>query len=343
MSPAHSTENYTENLSQAIFSRMDPGRPVLRLLDPATNELCEYRLVKIPRRSPTSPACPRLTRRRSGEVLASTTPDLGYDSGAHHPTRSALDGRAAELWHGPPSFGARLNSPLARLPPLSVRSRGDGTPSLFNDTRASDASTPSESFGPTPVRQLFPGAARLRLDTPADSPWADSGASLCAGLGFSRLRKDDGTPFDGLGSLPRRASTPHTKRTFCRIDSETDHQLPFAFSNFAGPRATSTPVPTEPRSPPRAPARHPAALPLPSQPDQDDVFLERPIRVPGSLSRGLFRRRSSSSGAQKMTSGRRASVAGALAAGPRGSWDWIDDAADGAADRRAERRPVWRP
>lgn len=350
MSPTQSTDGYIRSLSHAVFSRMDPGRPVLRLLDPATNELCDYRLVKIPRRTTTSPVPTRPTRdqpglgRCLGETLGSETPDLGYVIQSSHSSGGSLD-CASELWRGPPSFGTRFNSPLARLPPLSVRSRGDGTPSLFNDSRNSDRSSPS--LGPTPIRQLFPGAARTRLDTSTESPWA-TGSSAFAGLGFSELRKDDGTPFDGLGSLPRHTSTPqYGCASFTAADESSDSH-PMNHLHFVRSRTTTTPAASGALSPPLAPTRHSGggrpqsvAGTLPIRPDQDDVFLSRPIRVPGSLARGLFRRSSSSCGPK---GARRASVASTPSAARCSSWSWMTDHIETGSTRGgSERKPVWKP
>ncbi|EIW62249.1 uncharacterized protein TRAVEDRAFT_45080 [Trametes versicolor FP-101664 SS1] len=352
MSPTQSTDGYTRSLSHAVFSRMDPGRPVLRLLDPATNELCDYRLVKIPRRTTTSPVPTRPTRdqpglgRCLGETLGSETPDLGYVNQSSHSSGGSRD-CASELWHGPPSFGARFNSPLARLPPFSVRSRGDGTPSLFNDSRNSDGSSPS--LGPTPIRKLFPGAARTRLDTPAESPWVTGGSTAFAGLGFSELRKDDGTPFDGLGSLPRHTSTPqYSYASPTGVADQSSDSHPINYLHFVRSRTTTTPAAGGALSPPLAPARHSGggraqsvAGTRPVRPDQDDVFLSRPIRVPGSLARGLFRRSSSSCGTK---GARRASVAGTPSVARRSSWSWMTDRIETGSTRGGgERKPVWKP
>ncbi|OJT04644.1 hypothetical protein TRAPUB_4656 [Trametes pubescens] len=352
MSPTQSTDGYIRTLSHAVFSCMDPGRPVLKLLDPATNELCDFRLVKIPRRTTTSPAPARPIQDQSSgklggyptEASGSVTPGLGFVAQSSHTTGGSLD-CASELWHGPPSFGARFNSPLARLPPLSVRSRGDGTPSLFNDSRNSGGSSPS--LGPTPIRQLFPGVARARLDTSVESPWA-TGSAAFAGLGFSELHKDDGTPFDGLGSLPRHTSTPQYGRASPTFADDSAQSNPIHYLNLVRPRTTATPAAGGILSPPLAPARHSGggrarsvAGTLPVGPDDDDVFLSRPIRVPGSLARGLFQRSSSACGTKGV---RRASGASAPGATRRTSWGWLagDAEADSTRDG-GERRPVWKP
>lgn len=356
MSPIQSTDGYIRSLSHAVFSRMDPGRPVLRLLDPATNELCEYRLVKIPRRTTTSPVPARPSPRDQpggnpgiyyGEASANANPDLGFVAQPSQlsPSAGGSLSCASELWHGPPSFGARFSSPLARLPPLSVRSRGDGTPSLYNDSRNSDGSSPS--LGPTPIRQLFSGAARNYLDTPAESPWA-TGSPAFAGLGFSELRKDDGTPFDGLGGLPRHTSTPQYGSASPTIADQSSDSHPIEYLDFVRSRTTTTPAAANTLSPPPAPARHPGggrpqsvSGSRPVRPDYDDVFLSRPIRVPGSLARGLFRRSSSACGTKDA---RRASVVSAPSAARRTSWGWLagDVEADSTRDG-GERKPVWKP
>ncbi|KAI0637497.1 hypothetical protein C8Q77DRAFT_1214598 [Trametes polyzona] len=329
------------SLSSADFPDLEPaGRHVLRLLDPSTNQLCDYRLVKVPRCTPNS--------------IVGRDDSAGTDSSLFSGSRQEANApSASDLWSGPPSFRARV-SPLARLPPLSVRSRGDGTPSLFEDTHTTDASSPS--FGSTPVRQLF----RNSLNTPADLSWGPT-SSACVGLGFSDLYKHDGTPFDGLGSLPRHTSTPYNRSgdsspiSPATTDSPRVLLHPLAYPrNFPGSRASSTPSAArvaEQCPPPQAPTARritserlqSASGPLPVKPEQDDIFFSRPVRVPGSLTRGLFRRGSSAGGTR-----RRGSVASPseMASVRKTSLGWAVEEKGSEREKDgngADQRPVWRP
>ncbi|KAI0352469.1 hypothetical protein OH77DRAFT_1428496 [Trametes cingulata] len=356
------------SLSQAVFRQLESGYTVLRLVDPATHELCDYQLVKLPRQ-PSETTCFSSGRARSyarGSVtnFRHTSP---VDSGDRQQTAPL-----SQPWGPLHESGLREASsatgfyPLARLPPLSVRSRGDGTPSLFNDSRPSEASI--RSFGPTPLRRLFSGLMNRHLDAPGDSSGesASSGTSKHLGLGFSGLCNDDGTPFDGLGSLPRCTSTPqrgYISPTAQGVGAQETLQeprdalhLPF-FASDSRPILHAkfrTPATADVRSasPPGAPVRRPASTrpetSPPVRPEQDDVFLSRPIRVPGSLTQGLMRRASSTRAAKRGgrygdEGARRASVpvapTGALCR--RGSLS--PATSDCVKKRDGCEKPTWRP
>ncbi|KAI0771670.1 hypothetical protein BD413DRAFT_550354 [Trametes elegans] len=349
------------DLPYAVFCSLEPGRSTLRLLDPATNELCDYQLVRISRPLLSPPYNPGgKNTSHSGDRPGSSSFGSGQPSDTWRDS-SRRDAHSSGTAQGPQGFREGYY-PLARLPPLSVRSRGDGTPSLLRDFCASDSSGSLSWQGPTPVRQLFPTTTTHNPDTPVAS--FRSGTTACLGLGFSGLFKDNGTPFDGLGSLPRRTSTPNPgwvsptdERR--RQDSERTAEfqpIPFVRDeDFAFPSHTrtrpGTPVIAQVRfaSPPLAPARRTflggrtdSALPV--RPEHDDVFLSRP-RVPGSLTRGLFRRASSvgrGRGDARMRdegASKRASVMGRLGEGRQSSLDGMV----AERERDGERRPVWKP
>ncbi|KAI0640602.1 hypothetical protein C8Q79DRAFT_921366 [Trametes meyenii] len=335
-SPLVGTEDRVRSLSNAVFAILDPGCSILRLHDPLTDELCDYQLVKVPQLSETSQiACSSAYARPNAQTEITKETVRRSTS-----LQSTSPGHAAQ--HMGDDF-----YPLARLPPISIRSRGDGTPSLFNDSRHSDGS--SSLLEPTPVRQLFPCPATPNLgNSPGEfsrgSRGTDfSGVATRVGLGFSSLFKDDGTPFDGLGSLPRRTSTPQSGY----ITSPTDDRAMWTPSSFAKscmPRRapalrTVSPLPA-PRPGTSLSVRYHSTLPV--RPDQDDVFLSRPIRIPGSLTRGFFRRASSTTrGGERRKSdqsmGTGASVTSVVGRSRRWS-DWVS-----GGEKEIGRKPVWRP
>ncbi|KAI0368399.1 hypothetical protein BV20DRAFT_461126 [Pilatotrama ljubarskyi] len=367
------SDGYIFRLSQAGFSRLEPGRAVLRLVDPTTHESCDYQLVKIPRRPSTSP-----------DIDAACFSSGRAGAYARSPLRSGVSGLVADSVDGRQQIGSQVKPcrsvnpsrhpgsttenyyPLARLPPLAVRSRGDGTPSLFNDSGVSEASTPS--FTPTSPRQLFSRSMtrhiNMRLEQSGVS--CTSGSSVHMGLGFSGLLNSDGTPFNGLGSLPRRTSTPQRgciSPTSQAINHRRLNQELQAMAHLPAPHSDRRPTSvndnfTTPAtakvasaSPPRAPARRrtsvqPEATP-PTRPEQDDVFLSRPIRVPGSLTQGLLRRALSAGGTKPgenrdrdilRVSGK-GSPAGTL--GRRVYSSWVKR--ESLKKREVIDRPSWRP
>ncbi|KAI0666098.1 hypothetical protein C8Q78DRAFT_1061353 [Trametes maxima] len=370
------------SLSNAVFASLDPGCSVLRLHDPLTDELCDYQLIKVSRLSGPSQTARWSTYNRSNGLATTAQETLHRSASLRSPAVYAAQHSSGVFY------------PLARLPPISVRSRGDGTPSLFNDSCCSDAS--SSLLEPTPVRQLFPCPATPNLgNSSGDCSRATdfSGVATRVGLGFSSLLKDDGSPFDGLGSLPRRTSTPqggHTtsptddravwtwaqhQPTTCDLGAFLDAVLETG-NPIARPDDTIPSIPDEDASshiPIKPPARTPTSgdsvcIPrrkpaprsvgpspsprpstslsirshstLPVRPEQDDVFLSRPIRVPGSLTRGFFRRASStarSGGRRKSDQGMgKSSFAGDVGRSRRWS-DWV------SGGEEITKKPVWRP
>ncbi|KAI0655317.1 hypothetical protein C8Q70DRAFT_438314 [Cubamyces menziesii] len=382
--PGSPSDEQVRALSAAVFGSLAPGRPTLRLLDPYTDELCEYQLVKVSRPLRTTPV---LSDSGSGSV--------SKDSGERRLSRrDSLDQRSELLnkllltgssgrssVSGPQLSGGRFY-PLARLPgPFSVRARGDGTPSLFNDSYPSEAS--AFSLQPTPVRQLFPDAGVRVPSTPALSSNAapnisQVGSASGIGLGFSML-KDDGTPFDGLGSLPRRTSTPNrawaSPQEDARLLWTRAPDLP-VLKGSTSASSIAPPLLTSASHGPAKPKKHTTARPgmletpsaaegeasnivgrpqsamLPAKHVEEDVFLSRPIRVPGSLTHGSIRLASaaSSSGRVKSSDRYRNSREEAVGGMRRGSVasrqstrrmtaEWAAALA-GDAD---EKRPVWKP
>ncbi|KAI8984823.1 hypothetical protein BD414DRAFT_489335 [Trametes punicea] len=379
MAPTTPSEEYVAALSDAVFSSLGHGGNTLRLLDPDTNKFCEYRLVKISRPVDTPMPHASTPERRLSRELSNPSPDTlcerrdstSLDSRLRSDLldRLLLTGASGHVIKDVPHLDRDRFYPLARLPSLSVRARGDGTPSLFNDSRASEASTLSPA--PTPVRQLFPEAAVHRPGTPAETSVASNGSGSAGliGLGFSAILKDDGTPFDGLGTLPCRTSTPHRARA-----SPAEARLLWTraespkFNREAGEVATdpspfnpldaaivcrkldSTTTPavssTRTRSPPRAPAHRtamgrPQSAMLPFRPDQDDVFLSRPIRVPGSLTQDRVRQASSARrrrGVELDDLGPRpASTASSTRGARRMTAEWVE------LESGAKKKPSWKP
>ncbi|KAH9887664.1 hypothetical protein C8Q73DRAFT_839399 [Cubamyces lactineus] len=383
--PGSPSDEHVRTLSAAVFGSLAPGRTTLRLLDPYTDELCEYQLVKV-----------------SHPSRATSTPLLsGSGSGSVHSNRGerrlcrrdSLDHRSELLnkllltgssgrssVSGPHLSGDRFYT-LARLPgPFSVRARGDGTPSLFNDSTTSEAS--AFSLQPTPVRQLFPSAGVRVPSTPALSSSAGpaashNGSAGCIGLGFSIL-KDDGTPFNGLGSLPRRTSTPNRMSASPSEDARLlwsrGPELPAlgesASANSvapsvldgvpygrSGPKRKAKACYSKSKMPSGAEGQtlnvvgRPQSAMFPAKYAEEDVFLSRPIRVPGSLTHGLGRRASAAStlgrvktsarhqsGEETMLGNRRDSVASRQSA-KRMTADW----AAALVGDAGERKPVWKP
>ncbi|KAI0333398.1 hypothetical protein GY45DRAFT_302020 [Cubamyces sp. BRFM 1775] len=364
-------------LSAAVFSSLAPGRFTLRLLDPHTDELCEYQLVKVSRPLRTTPL---LSGSDSGTVNDNSgerrlSRRNSFDHRSELLNKLLLTGSSGRSSISSPRLSGDRFYPLARLPgPFSVRARGDGTPSLFNDSHPSEAS--ALSLQPTPVRQLFPDAGVRMPSTPALSSRPGPNGSQdsfagCIGLGFSML-KEDGTPFDGLGSLPRRTSTPNrgwsSPPDDARLLWTRAPELP-AFGHEDSAAADNMPHAPDPasRQPQAYPgkfktpsavegrvanaATRPQTAMLPARP-AEDVFLSRPIRVPGSLTHGLVRRASTASSLGRVKGSDRYRKSGEEAIGGMGrgsvasrqstrrmTADW----AAALAGDVGERKPVWKP
>ncbi|KAH9853265.1 hypothetical protein C2E23DRAFT_822458 [Lenzites betulinus] len=327
-------------LSQDIFAAMDAERPVLRLLDPATNELCDYRLMKI------SPRPPRAVSSRSSR------PSIGA-SNIHPslPQSPMVYGDTPNIWNGPPSFQARITP------------QRDNTPSLLDDSCSTNDSL--RSSGPTPARRLIPRASRLTpgLDTPTGQSWAPntSGFRANVGLGFPDLLKGDGTPFDGLGSLSRRTSAaqyrdmspvirvpqgafPSTIDRGCLYLPQIQHHHPADRSGVVSASSAGVGEVHSSLATPE-PARHMISAEesqsIPLRPEDDDIFLSLPIRVPGSLTRGLFRRPSSLSGDKGVP--RQTATSSPLSVAPRPSWSLPADEKGREADGKGGSRHNWKP
>ncbi|CDO69457.1 hypothetical protein BN946_scf184817.g17 [Trametes cinnabarina] len=331
---APTSDEYLRILSIAVFASLAPGSSTLSLFDPDTNQLCEFRLQKIsgPLDTPsldssygstaTSCASRSGTRSSSGSPFSNASLRKPRSASLDSRLRSDLLNRlllTGSSVYRAPHLDKRTTYPIARLPPLSVRVRGDGTPPSFWDDSLSSETT-ALSLAPTPVKRLFRNPNVGNPNTPTSSSGGSSaaGSSQPVGLGFSDLFGQNGTPFDGLGSLPRQTSTPHRVCT-----SPADGPLlwtsaegpspssegsrgslnastsPGEFFREAARRAlfsrkvdaVATPDASfiEMRSPPGAPAHRgtvwrPQSASLPARPAaEEDVFFSKPIRVPGSL------------------------------------------------------------
>ncbi|KAI9068899.1 hypothetical protein FKP32DRAFT_1560770 [Trametes sanguinea] len=370
-----STDEYLRILSIAIFASLTPGTSTLSLYDPNTGELCEYRVQKVSRPLDT----PSLdTSSDSIGISGSSTQGTSYSplAGASQrkPRSLSLDAKLrSDLLNKLLLTGSSVHRasylekgsiyPASRLSSLSVRVRGDGTPpSLWNDSQSSDAT--ALSLAPTPVRKLFHGAATRNAHTPASSSAgsSSSGSTRVVGLGFSDLFQEDGTLFDGLGSLPRQTSTPHRSyispgapRLMWTAERDQDSdgsRGSVSSSTSAGDffREAAQGM----RSPPGAPAHRgtawrPQSVTLPARPEEDDVFFSQPVRVPGSLTQGIVRRASSKGRGSRVNdrkwrgeeeATRPSSAAGSTRGSLQMTAEWVALEKERCA---GERRPAWKP
>ncbi|TBU29193.1 hypothetical protein BD309DRAFT_222474 [Dichomitus squalens] len=91
--------------------------------------------------------------------------------------------------------------PFTVLPPTLLALCKNSTPPLQDDSRVSSGDTSSSSIQYTPAKALQSQDNFLDASTCLDS---SRSPSRLVGLGFSALVKDDGSSFDGLGTLTDR-------------------------------------------------------------------------------------------------------------------------------------------
>ncbi|CCM05729.1 uncharacterized protein FIBRA_07961 [Fibroporia radiculosa] len=242
MAPSNVTHRLARSISYVVISSSPSGRMTLPLIDPATGELEHYVLVKT--KSPSSTA---ITTPIKAEVRPYSSRRTLSENGAlfsiSPARRTKHEQRLAQLSErylldvspdalrlveedGKCSYIARSQPSSPPCPKLKssaffrrfdVRSPAHhGTPSLVNETDISLLSSPSCSLTHTPSRRSR--SPSTRATGSSEFPYAnvsvsEGNESVLVGLGLSGVMNEDGSPFNGLGLLPRiDCSTPAEHR-----------------------------------------------------------------------------------------------------------------------------------
>ncbi|KAH9922708.1 uncharacterized protein B0H18DRAFT_1120705 [Fomitopsis serialis] len=220
------TRRLADSVSYVVLSSSTSGQLTIPLIDPVTGKTVHYALVKVdtPPTVASLGLSPRLHMRSVSES--------GHLHDSHPQTQTArrLDRLAKECMLDVSSNALRMLEEDKEWPSLASSSRSfcvpssssrllaprvfssntfkfDGrptsyaeTPSLYNESQSDE----SVSYVGTPISH----SRSRRQNTVTALGSADTmDSSMLVGLGISGMTKEDGSPFDGLGSLPRTAYT----------------------------------------------------------------------------------------------------------------------------------------
>ncbi|KAH9843596.1 uncharacterized protein C8Q71DRAFT_902781 [Rhodofomes roseus] len=219
------TRRLADSVSYVVLSSSTSGQLTIPLVDPTTGKTVHYALVKVD--TPLTVAGLGLSPRLHMRSVSTS----GHPQDSCHQTQTArrLDRLAKECmldvsldalrmleedkeWPSLASTSYVTSPPSRLLVPGVISANAFAydeqpksyaeTPSLYNESRSDE----SMSYVGTPVSR--PRMRRQNTITALGSAGA-ADSSMLVGLGISGMTKEDGSPFDGLGSLARTAYPSH--------------------------------------------------------------------------------------------------------------------------------------
>ncbi|KZT74609.1 hypothetical protein DAEQUDRAFT_753986 [Daedalea quercina L-15889] len=212
------TRRLVDSTSYVVLSSSTSGQLTIPLVDPETGKTAHYALVKVD----TPPSVSSLGL--SPRLHMRSVSDSGHPhtSGPKSETACRLDRLEKECMLDVSREALRMLEDDTAWPRLASSSRSSPsrvlaptassfssayvvhkqqtayaeTPSMFNESRSED----SVSYVGTPVS---PSHSQRQNTVTAFGSTSARNSAMLVGLGIIGMTKEDGSPFDGLGSLPR--------------------------------------------------------------------------------------------------------------------------------------------